>query len=465
MKLNISRIVGSGIAAIGVTSLMAIPVLAKAPPATSNLLTPTKAHVTITYSAWGTPSQIVPYQNEAKAFMKLHPNVTVVGQFLPWSENEQKLITEVAAHDLPDVMATDQGWFTEFAQKGGYLNLEPYFKASGLKAAEFGVGAVNYSTINGKLVQIPFQSSYPMSSVVIIYNKKMFQKAHLAAPSRNWTLQQFVQTAKLLTLDSNGKNATQKGFNPKNVVQWGTDLGPSSTDAVWDEMLPAFGGWYWNANKTKSTIDSPAGIKAATFLNQLVNTDHVSMPAAAQTGISDPFAADKVAMEYAWYSDATAEHAVVNFPMGVTTVPIGPDGRGFFQVPKGGSSASNGWTIAANTKHPRTAWEFLRFLATSPVAVKARGLNDALETMAYKPLDPMYLKMLPPIDKQIYNLAHWEYDHAPAKNIQWWGGEYSQFWNDMVAEMQSFNLGESTAAKALKVVQTEADQLLKEYHD
>ncbi|MCL4521110.1 MAG: sugar ABC transporter substrate-binding protein, partial [Firmicutes bacterium] len=398
MKLNISRIVGSGIAAIGVTSLMAIPVLAKAPPATSNLLTPTKAHVTITYSAWGTPSQIVPYQNEAKAFMKLHPNVTVVGQFLPWSENEQKLITEVAAHDLPDVMATDQGWFTEFAQKGGYLNLEPYFKASGLKAAEFGVGAVNYSTINGKLVQIPFQSSYPMSSVVIIYNKKMFQKAHLAAPSRNWTLQQFVQTAKLLTLDSNGKNATQKGFNPKNVVQWGTDLGPSSTDAVWDEMLPAFGGWYWNANKTKSTIDSPAGIKAATFLNQLVNTDHVSMPAAAQTGISDPFAADKVAMEYAWYSDATAEHAVVNFPMGVTTVPIGPDGRGFFQVPKGGSSASNGWTIAANTKHPRTAWEFLRFLATSPVAVKARGLNDALETMAYKPLDPMYLKMLPRID-------------------------------------------------------------------
>ncbi len=430
----------------------------------NSLLTPTNAHVTLTYSGWGIPAQIQSYQKEIQAFEKLHPNVTIQGQFLPWSGNQTKLIAEAAARRLPDVMVTSTAWYSELAAKGGYLNLTPYFKASHLSPSNFSPGSIVGNSINGKLYAISYGSAYPGGGAVLLYNERMFQKAHLKPPGPNWTFGQFVQDAKKLTLDSNGGNATQKGFNPKQTMQWGTDIGYSAADGVWDEMLPAFGGWYWNTPKTKSLIDSPAGIRTAVFLKNLVNVWHVGMPPAASTGIADPFAAGKVAMTYEWTSQAQTEVGIVDFPVGVATLPVGPHGRGFFQVPGNRGEAANGWTIAANTQHPRTAWEFVRFLATSPIALKARGATG-VESLAYRPLTNIWLKMLSPMDRKIVELDHWQYVHAPVKYVPGWGGEYAQFWSDMTSQLQAYDLGQTTVQKALATVQKQADQLLKQYKD
>ncbi len=467
--LRNKSIVYSAVAVLSLSALLAgcsggVTATEAAATKSNPLLTPTTAPVTLTYSGWGIPAQIQSYQKEIQAFEKLHPNVTIQGQFLPWSGNQTKLIAEAAAQRLPDVMVTSTAWFSELGAKGSYLNLTPYFRASHLSSANFAPGGITGNSINGKLYMIPNIGAYPGGQVVLLYNERMFQKAHLKPPGANWTFGQFVQDAKKLTLDSNGKNASQKGFNPNQTVQWGTNIGYSASDAVWDEMLPAFGGWYWNTPKTRSTIDTAAGIHTAVFLKNLVNVWHVGMPPAASTGIADPFAAGKAAMIYAWTNQAETEAGVVNFPIGVAHLPLGPHGRGFFQVPNNYGQATNGWAIAANTKHPRTAWEFVRFLATSPVALRARGASG-VEQLAYRPLTNTWLKMLSPIDRKIVELDHWQYTHAPVKYIPWWGGEYAQFWNDMNAQLQAYDLGQTSVQKALATMQKQADQLLKQYKD
>lgn len=400
--------------------------------------------------------------------MKLHRNVTIQGEFLPWTGNENKLIAQLAAKQLPDVMVTSTAWFSEFAQKGAYLNLAPYFHASHWNNQEFAPGSIAGNSIGRKLFMIPNIGAIPaggvMGGVVLLYNKAMFKKAHLSAPSPNWTLQQFVHVSQLLTIDGNGKNATSKGFSPKTVVQWGNNIGYSSADAVWNELLPAYGGWYWNTKKTASTIDSQAAVKAATFLKDLVNKWHASITPAAATGIADPFAAGKVAMEYAWSNQAQTEASTVNFPVGVSALPRGPYGRGFFRPTPGEGVPTNGWAIAANTKHPRTAWEFVKFLTSSPIALKARG-TTGVEQLAYRPLAHVWASMLSPADRLINKVGLLEWNQAPHKNLPGWGGEYSQFWNDMTQELEKFYLGQASVKTVLKTIQTQSNQLLKQYHD
>lgn len=420
----------------------------------------TTQKASITFGGWGIPTQIAAYQKEVAAFEKLNPNITVNTQFLPWTGNETKLITENASQTLPDVMVTSSAWFTEFASKGSYLNLSPYFKSAKYKASNFAPGGIVGNSINGKLYMIPSLNAYPGGQVVILYNKSMFSKAHISPPSPNWTLKDFEHVSQELTLDANGKNATQHGFDAKHIVQWGTNAGQSVADNIWDELLPAYGGWYWNGKKTQSTIDSPAGEKVAQYLQQLV-TSNASMPPAAAAGIADPFAAGKVAMSYFWTNTAESEVTSVNFPVAAVQLPVGPDGRGIFKSPANSGAVTNGWTIAANTKYPAASWKFVQFLATSPVAMKARGVNG-VEQDAYAPLNSTWLKMLSPTDRQISQVDHAQYLEAPTKALAGWGAEYAEFWQDMGSSLQSYYLGKTSIGDALSTVQNQANQLLKQ---
>ncbi|MCY0898516.1 MAG: sugar ABC transporter substrate-binding protein [Firmicutes bacterium] len=422
-------------------------------------------HITLVFGGWGTPQQIQAYQSEAAAFEKLHPNVTIQGEYLPWNGYETKLTAQLAAHQLPDVMVTSTAWFSEFASKGAYLNMTPYFKQSHLSANDFVPGGIAGNSIHGHLYMLPNGGAYTIGDVVVLYNKTMFKKAHLSAPPRNWTLSDFVHDAQKLTLDANGKNALEKGFNPNNTVQWGTDIGDSSNDAVWDELLPAFGGWYYNTQETHATINTPAFADAASWLKDLVTKWHASMPPAAQTGIADPFAAGKVAMIYAWDNQAQTETGLVNFPVGVAPLPVGPHGRGFFKVPNGAAAPANGWTIAANTKYPKIAWEFVKFLATSPIALKARGING-VEGLAYAPLTSTWLKMLPPKARQIELIDHWQYQTAPTKLMVPPGGNmYTEFWNDMTAQLSLYDLGKISLHQTLTTLQKDTQTLLQQQNN
>jgi len=431
----------------------------------SALLAPTSQPVTITYSGWGIPSQIQSYQNEVTAFEKIHPNVTIREQFLPWSGNENKLIAEEAGGQLPDVMVTSSAWFTEFAQKGAYKNLSPYFNAAHLQLKGFAPGAIVGNSINKHLYMVPNTGAYPgggaMGGVVVLYNEAMLKKAHLNSPSPKWTLSNFVHESQLLTIDANGKNATQSGFVPQKAVQWGTNIGYGVADNIWDELLPAYGGWYWNTKKSASTIASAAGVKAAEFLKNLVSPLNASISPAASAGISDTFAAGKVAFSYFWANEAQTEATTVNFPVGVATVPAGPFGRGFFKPTLSTGVVTNGWAISAHTQHPKTAWEFLQFLATSQTALKARGLTG-VEQLAYSPLIKTWLSMMSPIDKKINQVDNLQWKEAPTRAYPGWGGEYAEFWNDAATSLQKYYLNESPAFAALEQLQQQADTLLKQ---
>src|ERR1700726_2111846 len=58
--------------------------------------------VNLTYALWD-PTEQVGYQQSINVFMKQHPNIHVTIEETPWAQYWQKLNTEFAAGDAPDL--------------------------------------------------------------------------------------------------------------------------------------------------------------------------------------------------------------------------------------------------------------------------------------------------------------------------------------------------------------------------
>ena len=64
------------------------------------------------------------------------------------------------------------------------------------------------------------------NEILLMYNNKdMFDAAGVDYPPVNaensWSWDEFVETAKLLTLDAKGNNAASSSFDPNSIVQYG----------------------------------------------------------------------------------------------------------------------------------------------------------------------------------------------------------------------------------------------------
>ena len=59
-------------------------------------------------------------------FERLHPDIHVEVQQLPWTAAHEKLLTAFAGDALPDVCSLGNTWISEFALLGALTPLEPY---------------------------------------------------------------------------------------------------------------------------------------------------------------------------------------------------------------------------------------------------------------------------------------------------------------------------------------------------
>ncbi len=77
--------------------------------------------VSLTYALWDQNEQ-VGYQQSINQFMKLHPNIHVTIQQTPYASYWQKLGTEFAAGNAPDVFWDHLAYFPQYVQQGQLMN-------------------------------------------------------------------------------------------------------------------------------------------------------------------------------------------------------------------------------------------------------------------------------------------------------------------------------------------------------
>jgi multiple sugar transport system substrate-binding protein len=177
------------------------------------------------------PDQIKVERSVVDEFNKSQDKIWLVLDVAPSSHTAFDIIkSNMASGRAPDVVGP-VGWSGANFLNGQWLDMAPYIKESNYDTSVFNPNLVKFYQTKEGDVGLPF-AVYP---AMVFYNKGMFDQAQLAYPPKNygekyilpddtkveWSWDTLTYVAKLLTLDRDGRNATQNGFDSKNIVQYG----------------------------------------------------------------------------------------------------------------------------------------------------------------------------------------------------------------------------------------------------
>jgi multiple sugar transport system substrate-binding protein len=227
------------------------------------------------------PEQKTVEDKVVAAFNASHPNIHVTFEVVTYDQANGQLTTEIQSGNAPDIVGP-VGIGGANAFHGQWLDLAPLIAKTNYDLSGFPSNVVDIYKLDEGQVGIPF-AIYPSA---LFYKKDLFEEAHLHEPPHkygeqyqmpdgsmvDWTYDTARQVAKLLTVDTNNKDATQAGFDPKKIAQWGLELQRDDLRG----MGAYFGPGSLVGSDGKAAI--PDAWKAAwTYYYNAIWTDHVSL--------------------------------------------------------------------------------------------------------------------------------------------------------------------------------------------
>lgn len=147
-----------------------------------------------------------------------------------WDFAHDYLITGFETGDVPEVFHYSTPGLVDFSLQGNLMDLSPYISET-MKDDIIDITWELVTRSNGEVTGIPFL----IEPVLSIYNKRLFEKAGVVAPTfeNPWTWEDFRNAAKKLTVDSD---------NDGRIDQWGAAIGLRKTSEKMVTQAPSFGG-------------------------------------------------------------------------------------------------------------------------------------------------------------------------------------------------------------------------------
>ncbi|MFH1368016.1 MAG: sugar ABC transporter substrate-binding protein [Elusimicrobiota bacterium] len=312
--------------------------------------------IPIKVAFWGAVEEKDIITDTVRRWEKDHPNIKVILEHIPASYQD-KVLTEIAGGNPPDIIFCEVNVFVTFFYKNALLDLTSFLKKDkDFNIKEFFPEVVARFTRNGKVFCIP-RDTAPFACV--FYNKDLFKKMGVPFPKDSWNFDQFLDTAKKLTLDENGKHPGEPGFNEKKIKQYGYH------GWSWHNFVYAFGGKFVDDinNPTKCLLDQPAAQKGLQYSIDLAFKHFVSArpDAVSNMGLNScqMFTMQKTAMFQSgiWETPNLRRMIAKNFDWDVAMFPKSNTGKRAFGT--GGS----GYAIMSMCKNPDEAWEVIKCLA------------------------------------------------------------------------------------------------------
>lgn len=293
--------------------------------------------VTVSFSSWVGSDPTM--KALAAEFHKEHPMITIDFQNVPAEQASQKLTTQLAGGDPPDVAYINASDTSDFASREALVNLDGYIGRSSIVHADDYVDAFKtFVTYNNSMYGLPFDGE----STGLFYRTDLFAAAGIAGPPTTWD--EFLADAQKLT-DPSKKQYGYEVFAPEAAYYWYPWLYQAGGD-----LLDAQGN---------ILFDSPAAKEAANFY---VNLAKYSPPDYLNSNSYDgrtAFAQGQVGMYMAgaWFAGTMASE----FPKidGKWAAAPLPDGAAGCKTTIAGDSL----VMFAATKHADAAWKWLEFLS------------------------------------------------------------------------------------------------------
>jgi multiple sugar transport system substrate-binding protein len=328
------------------------------------------------------PAQIGPEQAFISAYNASQSDVYIQYEIVDNTQAANILKTEIAAGNAPDIIGpVGVEGLNLFADQ--LLDLKSLIESTGYESTGVDQALVDFFNSlgqNGAAVGLPF-AVYPS---FIIYNKDLFDEAGLPTPptkvgdlyeGKPWDLDALRTVAMKLTVDKNGNDATQAGFDPDNIVQWGfeaqyMDNYNARAETAW------FGVGPLQDASGKAVVPDPMA-QGAKWFNDGVWKDHF-IPTANQVasdllGAGNEFASGNVAINegHTWFTCCvTPGPPKKPFTFGFAVNPLV---NGKITSPLHADTFS----VLKTTKVPDAAFKALTAMIASPELLTAYGAMPA----------------------------------------------------------------------------------------
>lgn len=329
------------------------------------------------FMVFGDPAELQAYQNLVTAYTTRYPGARVELVHIPDPVDYRKrLAVDFAAGTPADVVLINYRRYAGFASRGLLEPLGPYLAQSKvIAAADFFTEAMQPFYYERELVCIPQN----ISSLVIYYNKGLFDQAGLAYPSDRWNWDDFLATAQALTRDIDGDGQTD---------QYGLGIEPSL-----QRLLP----FIWQSRGTvvddvarphSLELNHPRTLGAFQWFVDLQVVHHVVPDAAAEASehAEDRFLNGRLAMYANSRRGVPTYRQIAAFDWDVAPLPMN----------RGRQSSilhADAYCMAAAARDKAAAWQFIEFANSvegqTIVAESGRTVPSLIE-VAYSPafLDP-----------------------------------------------------------------------------
>ncbi|THF79960.1 ABC transporter substrate-binding protein [Cohnella fermenti] len=313
---------------------------------------------TITYSQWGTAEELQRTQELLNKFMEANPNITVKLEGKDWGSYWDGLTANAAGGTLPDVFKTSYAYIEKYAELGIFKELDGLLAENGFDLNNIDASLLGLHKYQDKQVSLPIDANV----IVWYYNKAIFNDPAqnpkgAPVPSLEPTWDEIIDIATKLTLDKNGKNPGEAGFDGNNIVQWGMSVSPGSTmDWFLEPELWSNGAKLVNDDGSLA-LNTPEAREVLDFFIDATKKKINTTPAQIEGlggQVNLGITTGKVAMNPGGNWNTT-NFKEANVDYGTTYLPKFKEAKTVVQPA--------GMAIASNTKHEAAAYTLLAWLA------------------------------------------------------------------------------------------------------
>ena len=335
-------------------------------------VTAAHAETNLTYMMWGDPPEIAVWNKIVELFEAENPDIKVKVEVADWDSYWDKLRVTTVGGNPPDIFAMDAPLYADWQSRDTLLDLSPYLAASAGMLDDVYPGPLSAYQLESGTFGLPRD----FQTIVMYYNKAMFDAAGIAYPDDTWTYEDLREAAAKLTLDKDGDG---------HIDQWGLGTELWDMEPMWGPVVYGYGGKILSDDFTQTLMTEGPAVDAWHYLAGMYLDEHSIMTDEDLESYGwDGFLAGVAAMTFSGHWVVPA-YSNVDFDWDVAPFPKGPAERATLVN-------SAGIVISSKTEHPDEAWKFVKFVVSEAGQAELTKLGFALPIIKSIADSPIYLE-------------------------------------------------------------------------
>ncbi|MGW4467764.1 ABC transporter substrate-binding protein [Micromonospora sp. NPDC004704] len=313
--------------------------------------------VTLQFTWWGNDARAKVTEEAIDLFEAKYPDIKVQTSFGAFDAYFQKLSTQIAGGDAPDVVQMDRAYLREYADRNALLDLEKYIKDGTLKVGDLTPTLLPAGKVGDATYAIPIAQN----TQGVIYDPALWSKAGVAAPTATWTWNDLLAAGQKLNQANGGKVA---GFGDFGfAIDW-------------------FDIWLQQRGKKIYTDDGKLGFEEGDLAQFWTMTGEYRKagalaPAELTTQMdgsvqNSSLIKKGVTAEVNYDSSFSPMISAYGAPLAIAPMPSDTDKRGMI------ASMAMAYSVAERSEHPKQAAMLIDFLINDEAAGKVLAVSRGM---------------------------------------------------------------------------------------